>query len=182
MNSLNFMMAPRLSKRHMRVERSPETLSLGHRSLVGEAPPLLSVTTADPAGEFGRGGRLARALQPDHGHDARAGAVHRQRRATFAEQPRQLVVHDLHDLLAGRDGLEDRLAERPLLHALQEVARDLEVHIRLEQDAADLAEPVLDHRLRENATLAQLLERRVEPTTQLVEHDPPRFSGREPRS
>jgi hypothetical protein len=36
-----------------------------------------------------------------------------------------------------------------LLHALEEVACDLEVHVGLEQHTAHFAEPVLDHGLRE---------------------------------
>ena len=84
-------------------------------------------------------------------------------------------MDDLHDLLTGSDGLQDRLAQRPFLHAAQEFACDLEVDVRFQQHAPDLAEALLDHGLGENTSLAQLLERAVELGTEFVEHeaDPP---------
>ena len=53
-------------------------------------------------------------------------------------------MHDLHDLLAGVEALQDVLAARALLDLRDEVLDDLEVDVGLEQREADLA-----HRLRD---------------------------------
>ncbi len=79
-------------------------------------------------------------------------------------------MDDLHDLLAGRDGLEDRLADRPLLDALDELARDSEVHVGLEQDSPHLPQSLSDHGLGEHTPLPETAEDRVQLLAQLIEH------------
>src|SRR6266704_502088 len=59
-----------------------------------------------------------------------------------AEQRRNLVMHQLDDLLAGTDGFDLQRPHGPLADSLDEPARDLETDIRLEQMAADFAQRV----------------------------------------
>ena len=82
----------------------------------------------------------------------------REPRLALAHQRRQLLVDDLHDLLARRQALEHLLAERPLAHARDEVADDGEVDVGLEQREADLAHRARDRLLVEPALLAQVAE------------------------
>ena len=97
----------------------------------------------DVAGELGGRGRLAGALQADHRDD---GRVARQVEGPVAgrQQRDQLVVDDLDDLLAGRQALEDLVADRPLADARDEVLDDLEVDVRLEERETDLAHGGID--------------------------------------
>jgi hypothetical protein len=63
---------------------------------------------------------------------------------------------------------------------VEELARDLEVDVRLEQDATDLPQALPDHGLVEDAALPQLLERAVELAGQFVEQTvlpPPKSRG-----
>ena len=71
-------------------------------------------------------------------------------------------MHDLHDLLAGSETLEDLGAERALAHTGDEVPDDLEVDVRLEQREPDLAHGLRDRLLVEPTALAQVAERRLE--------------------
>ena len=61
-----------------------------------------------------------------------------------AEQLDQLVVDDLHDLLARGEALEDLLPDGLLADALDEGPDDLEVDVGLEEGDAHLAERLLD--------------------------------------
>ena len=71
---------------------------------------------------------------------------------------RQLLVDDLHDLLAGVEALQDVLAGRALPHLGDEVLDDLEVDVRLEQREPDLAHRLRDRLLVEAALAAQVAE------------------------
>ena len=82
-------------------------------------------------------------------------------------------MDDLHDLLARGDRLDHLVAQRPLLHPAQEVLRDPEVDVRLEQHAANLPETVTDHRLRQDPALAERPQGSVQFPAQLLEHRPP---------
>ena len=88
----------------------------------------------------------------------------------LAHQLRQLVVDDLHDLLAGRQALEDLLAERPLTDGGDEVAHHREVDVRLEQREPDLAHRTRDRLLVELALLAQVAEGALQLVREAVEH------------
>ena len=57
-----------------------------------------------------------------------------------AEHLHQLVVDDLHDLLAGLDPVQHVGAEGALADSGHEVLDDAEVDVRLEQGEADLAQ------------------------------------------
>ncbi len=132
---------------------------------------------AETARQLGRRRRLPGALEShheDHG-GSRGGLL--QRRTSLAEEVGQLVVDDLDDLLAGRDGLQHLLAQGPLLDTGKELAGHLEVDVGLQEDASDLTEALLHHRLRENTPLAQLLQRFVELVTEFFEHVERSFGG-----
>ncbi len=88
----------------------------------------------------------------------------------LAEHGGELVVDDLDELLAGRDGAELRDADRFLLDALEELARELEVDVGLEQHAAHFAQPFFDVGFGEDAPTAQPGKGRFEFLGQLVEH------------
>src|SRR5207247_1053247 len=73
----------------------------------------LAALLAQQQRELRGGGRLARALQPSKQDHGRRPSGEGELGATRAHQRRQLVVDDLHDLLAGRDALQHLLAKRP---------------------------------------------------------------------
>ena len=50
-----------------------------------------------------------------------------------AQNVLKFVVNDLNNLLAGGDGLGDRLARGLFLHGFDEIARDGQGHVRLKQ-------------------------------------------------
>ena len=111
-----------------------------------------------------RGGRrLARPLQAGEQDDRRRPAREGESRCARAHQRRQLVVDDLHDLLAGRDALQHVLAERALAHLRHEVLDDLEIDVRLEQREPDLPHRTGDRLLVETSSLPEVAERALEP-------------------
>ena len=92
-------------------------------------------------------------------------------RAVARRQERdELVVDDLHDLLAGRQAGEDVGPDRPLADARDEVLDDLEVDVRLEQRQADLAHRGIDVGLADPAAAGQGAERLAQPLAEGVEH------------
>ena len=91
-------------------------------------PPFLAQQQRELCGR----GRLARALEPrEQDHGRRSPGEH-ELRAAGTHQLRQLLMDDLHDLLARGDALQDLLAQRPLSHLRDEVLDDLEVDVGLE--------------------------------------------------
>ncbi len=89
----------------------------------------------------------------------------------LAHQLGQLVVHDLDDLLARRQALQHRLAERPLADAGDEVADDREVDVGFEQGEPDLAHRTRDRLLVERPLLPEVAESALQLVGQAVEHD-----------
>ena len=67
-------------------------------------------------------------------------------------------MHDLHDLLSGREALQDVLAERALAHLRDEALDDLEVDVRFEQREPDLAHGARDRFLVERPAAAKVAE------------------------
>ncbi len=61
-----------------------------------------------------------------------------------AEQVHEFVMDDFDDLLAGLDALDDFRAEGLGFDALDEIARDLEIHVGLQQCHADFAQRLGD--------------------------------------
>ncbi len=106
------------------------------------------------AGELADGGRLTGALQADH-HDAgRALLRPVEVGVDRAHQLDELVLADLDEVLLGRGGeravadlgaqLDDGLAERLLLDAVEEGLDDLELDVGLEQRHAHVAQRLFD--------------------------------------
>ena len=75
-----------------------------------------------------------------------------------AEQFGEFVGNDFDDLLAGLDAGDDFRAERLGFDALDEIARDLEIHVGFEQRHADFAQGVAGVGLGNFAEAAQILE------------------------
>ena len=75
-----------------------------------------------------------------------------------AEQGNQFLVYDFNDLLRGRQAFEDLGVRRLFGDGLDEILRDLEVDVRLEQRHADLTHSLLDVGLGQTALAAQVLE------------------------
>jgi hypothetical protein len=69
-------------------------------------------------------------------------------------------MHELHEVLLGREALQNFLAERVLLDALDEVADDGDVDVGLEERETDVAQRLLDVLLRD---LPLTLELRTSP-------------------
>ena len=67
---------------------------------------------AQQLGELRAGGRLARPLKPGEQDHGRAGAREREVAAGAAHQLRELLVDDLHHLLAGIEAVQDPLRPR----------------------------------------------------------------------
>ena len=120
--------------------------------------------------ELGGGRRLAGTLQSDHHDHGRRDGAELESLATLAEHGRELVVDDLDELLAGRDGAQLRDAHGLFLDALEELAGELKVDVGLEQDAAHLAEAFFDVGFGEDAAAAEARKGRFEFFGQLVEH------------
>jgi hypothetical protein len=79
-------------------------------------------------------------------------------------------VHDLHDLLARVEPLQDVLSGRALAHLGDEVLDHLEIDVRLEQREADLAHRLRDRLLVEAALAAEVAEGVLEFVGEGVEH------------
>ena len=145
-----------------------ELVDRGGALQVGGDEARLAALLAQVQRELAGGRRLARALQAGEQDDREL--PERETGLALAHQLRQLVVDDLHDLLAGRQALEDLLAERPLADGGDEVAHDREVDVRLEQREADLAHRTRDRLLVELALLAQVAEGALQLVGEAVEH------------
>src|SRR4029077_9268603 len=87
-----------------------------------------------------------------------------------SERHRQLFVHDLHDLLGGRQTLQDFFRQRSGPNAVHQVVGDLHRDIRLEQCGADIGECVVHLLGVELASLAELREDAIQALGQYVEH------------
>src|SRR5436190_21172626 len=74
------------------------------------------------------------------------------------QHPRDLVVHQLRDLLTGADRFHGDHPNRALAHALHEPGRDFEADVGLEQVAPDLAQRLGHVLLREPSPTAEPLD------------------------
>ena len=113
---------------------------------IGRDEPRPAALLAQVQRELAGGGRLARALQAGEQDDREL--PEREAGLALAHQLRQLVVDDLHDLLAGGQALEGT-RQPPLTDGGDEVAHHREVDIRLEQRQPDLAHRTRDRLLVE---------------------------------
>ena len=125
--------------------------------------------------ELAGGGGLARALQACE--EDRGGRPLREGEAGVgrAEEVRELLVHDLHDLLARREALLHVLAQRALAHPRDELLDDAEVDVGLEQREAHLAHGAGDRLLVEDTAPAEVAEGALELVAERVEHRPPGY-------
>ena len=100
---------------------------------------LLALALGQALGELGRRRRLARALEADH-HDHGGRATSRS--SSAVSEPKRLdqrVVDDLDDHLPRRDRAQHFLADRFLGDLVDEIARDRERDVGLEQGDAHFA-------------------------------------------
>ena len=107
------------------------------------------------------------------------GALERLR-LRAAEDLHHLVAHDAQDRLVGREALEHVLPGGAGAHAIDDLLRDLEVDVRLEEGEADLAQRGLDLGLGEDTLAAEGLEYPLEPLAERLEHADHSSAGRMP--
>jgi hypothetical protein len=157
---------------HRHVDLPAELLELVDRGgalEVGRDEPRLAPLLAQVQRELRRRGRLAGALEPGEQDDREP--PEREPRLALPHQVRELVMDDLHDLLARREALQDLLAERLLADTADEVADDGEVDVRLEERKANLAHRTGDRLLVELAFLPQVAECALQLVGERVEHE-----------
>ena len=145
-----------------------ELVDCGRALKVGGDQARLAAAGLELARELGGGRRLARALEPCEQDDGLA--LQLELGGLGPEQVGELLVDDLHHLLARVQPLRDLLVECALAHAGDEVVDDVEVDVRLDQREADLAHRPRDRLLVEATALAQAAECRSEPFGEGVEH------------
>src|SRR6202008_1434898 len=120
------------------------------------------------------------ALEPDEGDDGRV-ALEVERPVPCPEQLDELVVDDLHDLLAGGEALQHLGPDRLLADPGDEVLHALEVDVRLEEAQPDLAHRGVDVGLADTPAAGQVGEGLAKTFAQAVEHSsgtaPSRKSG-----
>ena len=121
-------------------------------------------------GDFRRRRGFARALQADHHDGDRRRRVEVDRLRARAQGLDQLVVHDLHDHLAGRDRLDDFDADGALLHLVGEGAGDVERDVGFDQRAPHLLQRRVDIGLRQRAAPGQAVEDCIQTLGKAVEH------------
>src|SRR5262249_15058127 len=91
----------------------------------------------------------------------------------------EFVVNDLDDLLAGVEGAEDFLADGAFGDALDESVGDGEVHVGIEQRAADLLHALADVGFGDAPAAAQLLQPFAQGFLDAFKHgpNPPSYRG-----
>ena len=142
----------------------------GTVDVAGYQQGLLPEVRAQVEGQLAAGGGLARALQAHHQDLEGRGALERRLLGLAAEQGHQLVVEDLDHHLARGDRAEDVLAEGLFLDVVDEGLDDLEVHVGIEQRAADLAQSLGDVLLGQAGLTADAADRFVELGAEILEH------------
>ena len=133
----------------------------------------LAVAVFQTFGELGRGRGFTGALQTDH-QDRGGGAVDFQR-AGFAfafQRVDQRVVDDLDDLLAGGDRFGDGLTGGLVLHRFDEITRDGQGHVRLEQGDADFAQGGFHILFREGTLFGETVKDAGEAFGKILKHGP----------
>jgi len=119
-------------QRHQLIDRG------GPVGIPGDQPGAAPIATQHQR-QLGRGGRLARALQPDqHDHARRRPA--QVQAAGLAQRIDQFFVDDLDHLLGRFQALLDLGTNRALFHAVDEVLGDLQVDVGLQQRHAHFAQ------------------------------------------
>jgi hypothetical protein len=118
---------------------------------------------AHEQGELPRRSGLAVAVQAGEHHDRGRSGGEGEFVGRPAHQVRELLVHDLDDLLAWAQRLRDLGPRGPLAHVGDELLDDAVVDVGLQEGQPDLARNLLYLVLREVAAAADPVEGLVEP-------------------
>jgi len=105
--------------------------------------------------------RLARTLQPDQDVHGRRSVAVGQARRRAAHQLDELVVDELDDRLRRRERGQDVRTDGLLFDAVDELFRDRQRDVGLEQRDADFTQYFSDVRLGESAAIRQPVEDRA---------------------
>jgi hypothetical protein len=135
----------------------------------GDERRLLTVALQEKRQLAGRR-RLAGALETREQNRRRRALRERDLRGAGAHQRRQLLVHDLHDLLPRGQALLDVLAERPFADLSHELFDDVEVDVGLEQREPHLAHGTGDRLVVQRAAALEVAERALQLVGEGVEH------------
>src|SRR5438876_6902365 len=98
------------------------------------------------------------------------------------QHPRDLVVHQLRDLLTGAHRFHGDHPDRALANALHEPGRDFEADVGLEQMAPDLAQRLGHVLLREHSPTGEALHSGGQPLGEGRKHKPTKLLGELPES
>src|SRR5213594_1243473 len=98
------------------------------------------------------------------------------------QHPRDLVVHQLRDLLTGAHRFHGDHPDRALAHALHEPGRDFEADVGLEQVAPDLAQRLGHVLLREHSPTGEPLESGGQALGEGRKHKPTKLLSELPES
>jgi hypothetical protein len=147
-----------------------ELLDGGRALQVAGDQQRLAALAGQPAGQLGRGGGLARALEAGHEQDGGRPRRPLEGHVALAQGDDQLLVDDLHHLLGRGEALGDLLPHRPLADPGDEVLHHLEVDVGLEQGQADLAQGGVDLGLGQAPVAAQAGEGVLEAVREGIEH------------
>ena len=165
--------AARAALEHGHVDLASERLELldrGRALQVAGHERGLQALLDEQVRELAGGRRLAGALQAAEEDDGRRLGGERELRARGSEQLGQLLVDDLHDLLAGCQAREHLLADRALAHGGDERLDHAEVDVGLEQGEPDLAHRPIDVFLAQGSTRAQVAQRGLQLVGKRLEH------------
>src|SRR5213594_3979536 len=135
-----------------------------------------------PPRQLGRGGGLSRALQPDQQDDGGPDGREVESPLRAPQERGDLVVHELHDLLAGVHRLHGDRPNRPLAHPLHEPSSDVEADVGLEQMAPDLAQRLGHVLLREHPPTREPLQSGGQPFGEGRKHKPTKLLSELPDS
>ena len=97
------------------------------------------------------------------------GAVSREHTQVF-RQNNQFFVKDLGHLIGRREAFPNFPTDRLFAHVFADLARDLEMHVGVEQASADFLQALVDLRLGESAGAAELLKGCCQSVGQSIEH------------
>ena len=148
----------------------PELLDGGRALEVGPDQERVPALLLEPAGQLGRGGGLARALEAGQQDDRRRPTGVGDPERLAAEDGDQLLVDDLDDLLARAQVLGQLEAHAPRPDRLGEPADDADLDVGLEQGGSDLAEDLVDVGVAQPAPAAEAGEDPLESVGQALEH------------
>ena len=156
---------PCLTAQHPELLDGGRPLQVGaDEERVASLPPLV------PEGQLAGRGGLAGALQTGQQNHGRRPRRVGQPERIAAQDVSQLVVDDLHDLLARSQALREVHPDELLADPRDEIPDDPQVDVRLQQGQPDLPQRLVDVGLAQPAPSAQPAEDRVEAVGQALEH------------